>query len=273
MFTTKVPVESMTFGASVSTMGTARLDVVCDDAAMTAPAPRRTGTLLQTAEEISARDRALTEAMAALIGAHGDKRTGRALDVGCQAGRQLDRLALMTGHEWVGIDPILEAPALSDGGARLLPGSSDAIPFPDATFDVVLLANVWEHISPSSRDASVAEMRRVLAPGGIVVGQLPNPYFPVESHSRLPFLGWLPRRLQRAYWRLSPVWWQHDFYTVTVHDLRRRMLRADMEPLAVRGFNYPLDAIPKRVRPLARLASVPMRVVPWSWQFCFRRPG
>jgi SAM-dependent methyltransferase len=239
---------------------------------MSHPQPRRTGTLLQTAEEISARDRALTEAMAGLIDRYAVRRTGRALDVGCMVGRQLDRLTGLTDFEWVGIDPIIEAPRLSEGGADLRFGTADAIPFPDATFDVLLLANVWEHVPPDSREGSVVEMRRVLAPGGIIVGQLPNPYFPLESHSRLPFMGWLPRSLQQRYWRLTPVWWQHDFYSVTVRDLRRRASRHGLQTVVVRGFNYPMDAIPRRVRPVARVAQLPMRLIPWSWQFCFRRP-
>ena len=28
------------------------------------------------------------------------------------------------------------------------------------------------------------EISRVLRPGGILAGQIPNPYFPIESHSR-----------------------------------------------------------------------------------------
>jgi SAM-dependent methyltransferase len=151
-------------------------------------------------------------------------------------------------------------------------GVAHAIPFSDESFDCVVLANVYEHIEPDLRDASLREIRRVLAPGGILVGQLPNPYFPIESHSRLPFMGWLPYRAQLFYWRLSPVPWDHDFYVVTVRDLRRRAERMGFETLLVRKFNYPPAAIPESLRWAARLLAKTMEVVPWSWQFVFRVP-
>jgi SAM-dependent methyltransferase len=44
-------------------------------------------------------------------------------------------------------------------------------------FDCVTLANVFEHLEPALHNASMAEIYRVLAPGGILVGQIPNPYF------------------------------------------------------------------------------------------------
>ena len=88
----------------------------------------------------------------------------------------------------------------------------------------------------------------MLGPGGHVIGQIPNPYFPIESHSRLPFMGWLPMRAQKVYWRLSPAPWEHDFFVVTIRQLRAAAEKQGLETLYVRNFNYPPEVIPKALR-------------------------
>lgn len=229
--------------------------------------------LLQSPDEWATRNRVLTSTLTELIARHLREQTGRALDVGCQQGVPTDLLAERVGLRWWGIEPTLAAPARSPGGIALLPGAADRIPFPDEHFDCVLLANVFEHIHPPLYAASLDEIRRVLAAGGILVGQLPNPYFPIESHSRLPFMGWLPYQLQKRYWRLSPAPWEHDFYVVTIRELRRRAEQAGFDTVQVRNFNYPQEVIPRSVRWAARLLERPMRLLPWAWQFTFRKPA
>jgi SAM-dependent methyltransferase len=173
----------------------------------------------------------------------------------------------LTGFAWDGVDPRIDVPSKSENGASLQPGTADQLPFEDGTFDVLILANVFEHILPDRRVSSMAEMRRVLAPGGVIVGQIPNPYFPIESHSRLPFMGWLPMSLQLRYWRLSPTPWDHDFFVVTPKHVRRDALAGGLKPLVVRNFNYPLEVIPENVRWAAKALARPMQHLPWAWQF------
>jgi SAM-dependent methyltransferase len=226
--------------------------------------------LLQSDKEWDVRNRVLSETLTELIRTEAPEGAGRALDVGCQNGWTTDRYAKLTGLDWVGIDPALKQPTRSPDGIELQPGSSDKLDFPDASFDVVMLANVYEHILPERRVASFREIRRVLNSDGVVVGQIPNPYFPIESHSRLPFMGWLPIRAQRVYWKLSPVTWEHDFFVVTPKHLRRDAAAGGLEVTMVRKFNYPPEVIPKAVRGAARALERPMRVFPWAWQFVLR---
>jgi SAM-dependent methyltransferase len=229
--------------------------------------------LLQSPAEWDTRGRALADSMAELIRENVTTRRGAGLEVGCQRGALIDRIAEETGMTWAGIDPILEEGSHTEKGARIGYGRSDAIPYPAESFDAVVLANVFEHILPESRQSSLDEISRVLKPAGILVGQIPNPYFPIESHSRLPFMGFLPVGLQRRYWALSPVPWEHDFFVVTMRHLEHHATVSGFALLRKRSFNYPAEAIPSGVRWLARLATPVTRVFPWAWQFVFVKPG
>lgn len=82
-----------------------------------------------------------------------------------------------------------------------------ALPFPDASFDVVVSFDVFEHIPDS--DAHLDEVRRVLRPGGAYLIQTPNKWTNVvfetirwrsftrfrEDHCSLHTLGELTARL------------------------------------------------------------------------------
>ena len=223
---------------------------------------------MQSETEWELRNDTLSRSLAALISAHRPPGAERALDIGAQNGALTDRYARLAGMACTGVDPIFSEEHSSPDGARLLPGTADSLPFADGSFDVVVFANVYEHIVPDRRVASLREIRRVTQPGGIVVGQIPNPYFVIENHSRLPLMGWLPIRLQKQYWRLSRVPWDHDFFVVTPRHLRRDARQAGFTVALVQRFNYPLEVIPERVRPVARLVDRPARrLMPWAWQF------
>lgn len=196
----------------------------------------------------------------------------RGLDVGCQAGQLTDTLSERTGAQWTGIDPAIGNSSKSPMGRDLKHGWGHEIPFDDGTFDCVLFANVYEHVLPECRLDTLGEIRRVLRPGGVVVGQIPNSRFLIESHSRLPLMGWLPLKLQKQYWKLSPVPWNHDFFVVSGSRLLKDAAIANFEPVLLRNFNYPPEAFPQSVRKVAHLLEAPMRKFPWAWQFVLRRP-
>lgn len=229
---------------------------------------------MQSPAEWDARNRILAESMSGLINRYAlaaEEGAGKGLDVGCQKGALTDAMEAQTSFGWAGIDPTIGAPTKSPAGLDLLPATADKLPFPDGSFDVALFANVYEHVFPDLRRASLLDIRRVLREGGHVIGQIPNPYFPIESHSRLPFMGWLPMRAQKVYWRLSPVPWEHDFFVVTMKQLTELAREVGLETVYVRNFNYPPEVIPKALRSTWRLLERPMRRMPWAWQFVLRR--
>lgn len=227
---------------------------------------------LQTEEEWDTRGAVLSHSLAGLVDEFSPVGATSGIEIGCQRGALTDRMGTLTRvPHWTGIDPGLPGELHTGQGCVLYPGRASDLDFADTTFDVALFANVFEHIPPDERDASLREIHRVLKPGGVVVGQIPNPYFLVESHSRLPMTGWLPTSLQHRYWKLSPVHWEHDFYVVTMKHIRQSAARAGFDVAHVRNFNYPPEVYPKNIRWAARALERPMRVMPWAWQFILRR--
>jgi SAM-dependent methyltransferase len=57
--------------------------------------------------------------------------------------------------------------------AHALVGYSQAMPFPDATFDVVVMSEVLEHLDDVTLSATIEEVRRVLKPDGRFIGTVP----------------------------------------------------------------------------------------------------
>ncbi|MGY8635120.1 class I SAM-dependent methyltransferase [Bradyrhizobium sp. 14AA] len=229
--------------------------------------------VLQSTDEWEARNGQLAGSFSDLINEHVRFRTGNALDIGCQNGELTDRYASATALHWQGIEPDIGRPTRSAAGLEMLPGVAHALPFGDQSFDCVTLANVFEHLEPALHNASMAEIYRVLAPGGILVGQIPNPYFPIESHSRLPFFGFVPYRLQPLYWKLTPTGWDFEkahFFIVTIRHVKKAAAATGLSVVLTKNFNYRPEAIPKALRLAARLHSH-LGIVPWAWQFVFRR--
>jgi SAM-dependent methyltransferase len=90
----------------------------------------------------------------------------RLLDLGCGKGRFAAHLQ-DRGAEVVGLD--LSAAMLARaGGLSRVRGSARRLPFAAESFDGVLAVEVLQHVAPRGLDAVLAELRRVLRPGGTV---------------------------------------------------------------------------------------------------------
>ncbi|HMK99736.1 MAG TPA: methyltransferase domain-containing protein [Acidimicrobiales bacterium] len=85
-------------------------------------------------------------------------------------------------------------------GLRFVRTDGDRLPFGDGEFDVAFSSAVLEHVGDASRQAQfVRELVRVSQRFFL---STPNRWFPLELHSYLPFVHWLPQpagqRIMRA---------------------------------------------------------------------------
>jgi SAM-dependent methyltransferase len=105
------------------------------------------------------------------------------LDLGCRYGALTQAYA--EGNDVVGLDVDREALAeAAKLGIETLWGDvNEPLPVPDESFDVVVAGELLEHLPMAER--TVAEIHRVLRPGGFLVGSVPNAY---RAQNRLLFL-------------------------------------------------------------------------------------
>lgn len=140
----------------------------------------------------------------------------------------IDEKAIQLAHARHGFTPVL----IPEDGT---------LPYPDGFFDVVFCSSVLEHvtvpksqiwdirsgkvfrsISMAHQEKFASEIRRL---GKSYYVQVPYRWFPVETHSWLPYLTQLPRSLQIRVIRLANRFWikqtQPDFYLPSEAEMRQ----------------------------------------------------
>jgi SAM-dependent methyltransferase len=121
------------------------------------------------------------------------------LDVGTGEG-QIARLAAASGARVVGVDPAwaqLVVARERAGGPVLVRAGAAGLPLATGSFDAVVACLVFEHIADA--DAAIAEVARVLRPGGRFLFFLNHPLLQV------PGSGWIDDHiLDEQYWRVGP---------------------------------------------------------------------
>jgi ubiquinone/menaquinone biosynthesis C-methylase UbiE len=99
------------------------------------------------------------------------------LNIGCGTG-MFEEQALARKIDIHSLDPsersirqLREALHLGD---KAQVGYIQQLPFSDAYFDVVVVSEVLEHLTPAVTQAGLEEIRRVLKPGGRILGTVPS---------------------------------------------------------------------------------------------------
>jgi SAM-dependent methyltransferase len=140
-----------------------------------------------------------------------------------------------------------------------------ALPYDSDTFDLCVAISVVEHIlPPSNRENLIKEMIRCTAPGGHVFFQIPNKWFPIELHTGLPVIHWLPggKRLaiNQGYTTLKQV------HIPSRQTLETWVRDAGADVIESRGIVYPAEAIPKYTETYELLKSIGMfNVFPFGY--------
>lgn len=118
---------------------------------------------------------------------------------------------------------------------RYLQGDACALPFPDAAFDIVHSNAVIEHVGDIARQRQfVAEALRV---GRRVFVTTPNRWFPIEVHTRLPFVHWLPEGAAGSAYDLVGKSWARENHLLSSADLR------ELFPVPVRIVNLGMTLV------------------------------
>ncbi len=103
-------------------------------------------------------------------------------------------------------------------GIAYVQGDATALPFPDGAFDIVYSNAVVEHVG--DREAQRAFVAEALRVGRHVFLTTPNRWFPIEVHTHLPLVHWLPDRPARRAYRLAGKSWAEENHLLGSADLR-----------------------------------------------------
>ncbi len=120
--------------------------------------------------------------------------TDSILDLGCDKGtlfefiKNPNELSLMTGVD-----------IAKNKSKKYCHVTADAakLPFKSSSFSLVTAFSSIEHIHENERFLLYTEVRRVIKEKGEFLVQLPNRYAIIESHTFLPFFGFLPPRMHQ----------------------------------------------------------------------------
>lgn len=182
---------------------------------------------------------------------------GLGLDIGCGDGMITSRISTRYHINVIGVD-IAVRPSLT---GEFVMADATSLPFKPDTFALVTCLSSIEHIPERLRTKLYHEIYRVLESGGYLIVQLPNRFFPIEQHSWLPFIGYLPGRFHGLF--------SHDYVAVP----SRRNLIGDMQAT---GFHLemtiPLEA---PYIPLSRRFSKlgVFKVLPFGYFIIMKKPA
>lgn len=115
----------------------------------------------------------------------------RVLDLGCGDGQMARRLVgggLVASATGLEVDPRQHAKnvaAVRPAGLSFALAGADDIPFPDASFDVATMFKSLHHVPLERLDRALAEVRRVLVPGGLLYVSEPLAEGPFNEIVRL----------------------------------------------------------------------------------------
>jgi SAM-dependent methyltransferase len=163
-------------------------------------------------------------------------------DVGCGVGLTdsmiIDRVAAVSGF-----DESAESVAVAaetNPSATYFHADGPELPAEADSFDVAFAINVIHHVDPSDRPEFVAELRRIVRPGGLVIVFEHNPFNPLT--------------------RLSVLRCEFDkgVELLSRRNLRRLVGEAGLTPVAARYVIFSTSAAPSVLAAERRIGWLPL---------------
>ena len=191
------------------------------------------------------------------------------LDLGCSIGIITEELARWA-RAAAGLDidgsALRYAAGQPDAQGVFLFGDGGATPFSDATFDVIVCSQVYEH-SPDV-PALVSEIYRLLKDDGVCFFSGPNRWAVIERHYNLPLLSWLPRSLAHRYVRLAGRAAEYYEHPLSAGELHRILHRFEVHDYSAKLVTEPgRFAMEEEVGVLSRVI---VKLPAWTWRIVGR---
>ena len=147
-------------------------------------------------------------------------------------------------------------------------GNAEALPFKDETCNVVSMFSLLEHVQ--NQQLAISEAIRVVRRGGCLLIEIPNRYFPIDTHSAFLNPLMFPTYLRS---RLLSIMGYTDI--PSKGKLKSMLLSSDRE-LQIKEVRvvWPLSVFPKKFRPLyflVRLTGI-LWALPLGYFFICRKP-
>jgi len=164
-----------------------------------------------------------------IVGAERLSKASRILEAGTGSGHIAHYFAAQYPRTSVVAADVVDSRVVTEGYdfAQL---SGTALPFEPGSFDVVISNHVLEHVGDWTAQLDhLTELRRVLAPDGVMYLAIPNRWSPYEGHFRLPFLSWPPRSVRDAYVRVTGRGSHYDCEPRGAIELRRLFSSAGLD--------------------------------------------
>jgi ubiquinone/menaquinone biosynthesis C-methylase UbiE len=157
-------------------------------------------------------------------------------------------------------------------GLNVFIGDAQKLPFKDNTFDTVTLISLIEHVK--NTQSALLEAIRILKPGGELVIQVQNKYFPFESHTGLFGLYYMPGFCRR--WLLEKLGYHFYFEAVpglpTLTEIKKS-LKGTAQCQSISTVVLPHEIIPAKVRGIYKMAvkTRVVKIIPQSWLVIFSK--
>ena len=175
------------------------------------------------------------------------------LDIGCGRGEFTKEISKVFDITAIGIN--LNKHQVHDEKSNFLVADGCMLPFKSQAFTLICAFSIIEHITQNRRPDFYKEVGNVLDDNGIFLIQLPNRYFPIEQHSFLPFIGYLPQRLHSTFY--------HSYVSVpSKNDALKELSQSGFSIISVLAYRMPISMLYK----------VLSKIIPFGFVIVARKP-